>query len=172
MSDSEPEPASVSSRPLCRRYALAIAAVTHVRLREGAHGREHPVFWVFGWLADGECEPLGFCIGAHALPRMLGDLERRGLQRIWRVAAPAVGSAVDAEIARAALLRAFPQALAGQTAETPPEVLAVVAEVGETVMRAIRRHRLFEDEAQALDVVALALQRAERRLDGERRMAA
>jgi hypothetical protein len=40
------------------------------------------------------------------------------------------------------------------------------------VIRALRRHRQFEDEAQALDIVALALQRAERRLDSERRMAA
>src|ERR1700712_5781806 len=71
MTDLEHELTSVSSRTLCRRYALAIPEVTFVRVRDASDVREHPLFWVFGWLADGECEPLGLCIGAHALPPML-----------------------------------------------------------------------------------------------------
>jgi hypothetical protein len=48
----------------------------------------------------------------------------------------------------------------------------VAAEVRDTVIRAIRRHGQFDDEAQALDLVARTLQLAERRLDSERRLAA
>jgi hypothetical protein len=166
MTDLERELTSVSSRPLCRSYALVIAAVAPVRLRDAGHSRERPLFWVFGWLTDGECEPLGACVGVQALPQMLAGLKSRGLQRIWRIAA------LDAERAKSAMAREFPRALASATSDLSPVALAVATEVRETVIRALRRHRQFEDEAQALDIVALALQRAERRLDSERRMAA
>lgn len=172
MTDPERELTSVSSRPLCRSYALVIAAVAPVRLRDAGHSREHPLFWVFGWLTDGECEPLGACVGVQALPQMLAGLKSRGLQRIWRIAALDAERAEDAERAKSAMAREFPRALASATSELSPVALAVAAEVRETVIRALRRHRQFEDEAQALDIVALALQRAERRLDSERRMAA
>jgi hypothetical protein len=172
MIDPERELTSVSSRPLCRSYALVIAAVTPVRLRDAGHSREHPLFWVFGWLTDGECEPLGACVGVQALPQMLAGLKSRGVQRIWRVAALDTERGADVERVKSTIAREFPRALASATSDLPPVALAVAAEVRETVMRAIRRHRQFEDEAQALDIVELALQRAERRLDGERRMAA
>ena len=172
MTDPEGELTSVSSRALCRSYALVIAAVTPVRLRDAGHGGEHPLFWAFGWLTDGECEPLGACVGVQALPQMLAGFKRRGLQRIWRIAALDAEREEDAERARSAMAREFPQALASTTAELSPAALAVAAEVRATVIRALRRHRQCADEAQALDIAALALQRAERRLDSERRMAA
>jgi hypothetical protein len=175
MIDAERELTSVSSRPLCRSYAVAIVDVTLVRLRDAGQRRAHPLFWVFGWLADGECEPLGACVGVHALPRMLDGLRNRGIQRISRMAAldvEDVEDTEDAERARFAMACAFPQALASSRSDSSPAVFSVAAEVRETVIRAIRRHRLFDDEAHALDIASLALQRVERRLDSERRMAA
>lgn len=172
MTDPEHELTSVSIRPLCYRYALVIASVALVRLRDAEGSRDHSLFWVLGWLPNGECEPLGTCVGVQALPRMLDAFKSRGLQRIWRIAALDAGCGENAERAKSAMARAFPHALAWSTQDTSPVVLAVAAEVRETVNRAIRRHRQFADEAQALDVVAVALQRAERRLDIEHRIAA
>jgi hypothetical protein len=54
-------------------------------------------------------------------------------------------------------------------------VLPVPERVAERVraylIRAVRRHGHFENEAAALDFIAVALQRAERRLDRERLIA-
>jgi hypothetical protein len=172
MIDAERELTSVSSRPLCRSYAVAIVQVTLVRLRDAGQRRMHPLFWVFGWLADGECEPLAACVGVHSLPGMLDGLRKRGVQRISRMAALDVEDTENAECAKFAMACAFPHALASSRSDSSPAVFTVAAEVRETVARAIRRHRLFDDEAQALDIASLALQRVERRLDSERRMAA
>ena len=171
MTDLERDLTSVSGRPLCRRYALAIAEVSLVRVREAGGIREHPLFWVFGWLADGECEPLGLCIGAHALPRMLDDFKSRGLQRIWHVEPLGDGCVQDAGVATLAIDRSFPGALASSRPHMLPSAAAVAKDVRNGLVRAVRRHGHFENEAAALDFFALALRRAEHRLDRGRQMA-
>ncbi|MBC7671512.1 MAG: hypothetical protein H7247_03750 [Polaromonas sp.] len=171
MTDPGREPTSVSSRPLCRRYALAIAEVTFVRVRDASDIREHPLFWVFGWLADGECEPLGLCIGAHALPPMLAGFKSRGLERVWHVEALGAESAQDAEVATLAIDRSFPGALSSSRPHMLPSAVVAASHVRDGLLRAVRRHGHFENEAAALDFFALALRRAEIRLDRERQMA-
>ncbi len=170
MTDLERGLTAVSSRPLCRRYALAIADVALVRVRDAGDIREHPLFWVFGWLADGECEPLGLCLGAHALPRMLDDFKSRGLERVWHVEPLDDGCARDAEVATLAIDRSFPGALASSRPPMLPSAAAVARDVRDGLLRAVRRHGHFENEAAALDFFALALRRAESRLDRERQM--
>jgi hypothetical protein len=129
-------------RPLCRRYVLAVfhAAVVRCRDAEGCHDRR--VHWAFGWLADGDCEPLGAWMepgtGSDGLRPMLADLQRRGVERIAHV------TSTD----RAAL----PERFAAERA-------------AESLERAVRRHGSFESDAAVLDFVAGALQRMERRSD-------
>lgn len=171
MTDPERELTSVSRRPLCRRYALVIPLVARVRVRDAGDLREHPLFWVFGWLADGECEPLGLCLGAQALPGMLDDFKRRGLERVWHVESLGDGCAQDAEVATLAIDRTFPGALASSRPHMLASAAAVAKEVRDGLLRAVRRHGHFENEAAALDFFALALRRAESRLDRERQMA-
>lgn len=171
MTDLEPDLTSVSSRPLCRRYALAIAEVTHVRVRDAGGIGQHPLFWVFGWLVDGECEPLGLCLGAHALTPMLDDFKRRGLERLWHLEPLGDASTQEAEVAALAIERSFPGALASSRPPMTASATTVAKDVRDGLRRAVRRHGPFENEAAALDFVALALRRAERRLDRERRMA-
>ena len=170
MTDPEHDLTSVSSRPLCRRYALAIADVTSVRVRDARGIQKHPLFWVFGWLADGECEPLGLCLGAHALTPMLDGFRRRGLERIWHVEPLGDGGAQEAEVATLAIDRSFPGALASSRPAMIASAMTVAKEVRDGLLRAVRRHGHFENEAAALDFFALALRRAESRLDRERQM--
>jgi hypothetical protein len=161
-------------RPLCRRYVLATFDVAAVRLREAKYLRDRSVPWAIGWLADGQCEPLGAWIepetGPDGAPCMLADLRRRGVERIAYVAGIAclrdpasvafsgtmVRSPVDPRLAEAA-------------AASPSLGLAspgrVAEEVRQGLVHAVRRHGSFESEAAALDFVAGALQRTERRLD-------
>ncbi len=167
MTDLERDLTSVSSRPLCRRYALAIAEVTLARVRDAGGIREQPLFWVVGWLADGECEPLGLCLGRHALTRMLDDFKRRGLERVWHV--EPLGD--EAEVAALAIDRSFPGALASSRPPMVASATTVAKDVRDGLLRAVRRHGHFENEAAALDFFALALHRAESRLDRERQMA-
>lgn len=170
--DPERDPSAVANRPLCRRYALVIPAVTRVRVSVAQDMREHAAFWMLGWLADGECEPLGLCVGAHALPGMLDDFKSRGLERVWHVA-PLEGDAYAQEAGEAVLAieRSFPGARASSRPHMLPGALAVAREVRDGLTRAVRRHGHFERESAALEFLGLALLRAERRLDRERRMA-
>jgi len=168
MTDPERDPSAVQSRPLCRRYALVIPAVTPVRVRDAGGIGTQPLFWAFGWLADGECEPLGLCLGAQALPRMLDDFRSRGLERVWHLEPPGDGGAQEAEDAMLAIERSFPGALASSRPHMLPSAAAVAEDVRDRLIRAVRRHGPFEDEAAALHFVADALQRTERRLDRER----
>jgi len=171
MTDPEHDPSSVRGRPLCRRYALVIPVVTPVRVRDAGGIGTHPLFWVFGWLADGECEPLGLCLGAQALPQMLDDFKSRGLERVWHLEPLGGGCVQEAEVATLAIDRSFPGALASSRPHMLPSATAVAKDVRDGLVRAVRRHGHFEDEAAALGFVARALQRAERRLDRERLLA-
>jgi len=167
-------PSAWRERPLCRRYVLAIFDVAAVRLREAKYLRDRSVPWAIGWLADGPCEPLGAWIepetGADGVPRMLADLQGRGVERIAYVAGIAclrdpasaafcgtiVRSPVDPRLAEAT-------AASPSLGLAPPELVA--EEVRQGLVQAVRRHGSFESEAAALDFIAGALQRAERRLD-------
>jgi len=162
---------SPSSRPLCRRYALAIVRATLVRIRGVAGTGEHPLFWVFGWLADGECEPLGLCMGEHAIQPMLDAFKTRGIERIWHVESTDDARAEHGAQVRFAVDRTFPGAL---TSSRPPMLSLAEALVGDlscTLTEAVRHHGHFENEAAAIDFFARALRRAENRLDRERQVA-
>ena len=163
-------------RPLCRRYILGIFDASVVRLRDADGFRDHPVHWAFGWLADGECEPLGAWIGsengAESPLRMLADLKRRGVERIWHVTGTDVGdlqervsAAFSSTMARSSVDSLLADARAASRRRGLPSPELVAEHVREGLTRAIRRHGSFESEAAVLDFVAGALQRTERRLD-------
>ena len=172
MTHPERDPGSLASRPLCRRYALVVPAVTLVRVSDATDVRVHSIFWVFGWLADGECEVLGACAGVETLPWMLAGLKARGAERFWHVAALADdGSGQAREVVALEMARAFPGALESSRPHMLPIAEAVVKDIRAGLNRAIRRHGRFTSEAEALDFVAHALQRTERRLDRKRQAA-
>lgn len=163
-------------RPLCRRYILGIFDASVVRLRDADGFRDHPVHWAFGWLADGECEPLGAWIGSESgveSPlRMLADLKRRGVERIWHVTGidagdlqERVSAAFSSTMARSSVDSLLADARAASRRRGLPSPELVAEHVREGLIRAIRRHGSFESEAAVLDFVAGALQRTERRLD-------
>jgi hypothetical protein len=171
-----------STRPLCRRYALGMFDVALVRWRDAGGVRAHPVRWAFGWLEDGECEPLGVWAetgdGSADVPALLADLKRRGLERLRHVAAPDVGAL------RERLAAAFPaegrlapvepndvDSVAPSRRSVPASLERAADSLRDGVARAIRRQGSFADETAALDFVSGALQRTERRLDRERAMA-
>jgi len=163
-------------RPLCRRYILGIFDVAIVRLRDADRFRDHPVHWAFGWLADGECEPLGAWIesdsGAENPLQMLADLKGRGVERIWHVTGAEVGhlqervsAAFSGRTVRSSVDRVRTEALAASGQHGLPSPGRAAEQLREGLMRAIRRHGSFESEAAVLDFFAGALQRMERRLD-------
>jgi hypothetical protein len=134
--------------------------------------RDHPILWGFGWLADGECEPLGAWAGGFGgLARMLADLKARGVERIWHMASFHVAVLDHGEAVAPVVEAAFPGALATSRPQVLPVADAVAEQVREYLIRVIRRHGPFENEAAALDFIAVGLQRAERRVDRERLVA-
>jgi hypothetical protein len=160
------------TRPLCRRYLLGVLDIVTVKLcRAGGH-RDHPVLWGIGWLANGECEPLGaWAGGLGGLPLMLTDMKARGVERVWHMAAFHVAVLEHGEPVTPVVEAAFPGALATTRPEVIPAADSVAQQVREYLIRVIRRHGPFENEAAALDFIAVGLQRAERRLDRERLVA-
>ena len=175
-------PSGGSVRPLGRRYLLGIFDAAVVRWRDGDGLRDHPVHWAFGWLVDGECEPLGAWIGSGSGPdiaaQIVADLQHRGIERIWHV----TGTDIDAVLARVTdafsrtALSSSVDRLPMDTCVPPRRRMPSSAELAaehfhERLVRAIRRHGSFESRAAVLDFVAGALQRAERRLDRERPIA-
>jgi hypothetical protein len=170
-------------RPLCRRYVLGIFDASVVRLRDADGFRDHPVHWAFGWLADGECEPLGAWIGSESGAgsplQMLADLKDRGVERIWHVTGTGVGRLQECVSAvfpgatvHTSVDRRLTEALATSRPRAPLSPELAAEQVRENLVHAIRRRSSFESEAAVLDFIAGALQRAERRLDRERVMAA
>jgi hypothetical protein len=169
-------PSDFLGRPLCRRYILGIFDVAVVRLRDVDGFRDHPAHWAFGWLADGECEPLGVWIesdsSAEIQRRMLADLERRGVERIWHVAGTDAGhlqapvsAALSGMTAHSSVDRVRAEALAAWRLRVLPSPELAAKQAREVLIRAIRRHGSFESEAAVLDFLAGALQRTERRQD-------
>jgi len=163
-------------RPLCRRYILGIFDVAIVRLRDADGFRDHPVHWALGWLADGECEPLGAWIesdsGAESPLQMLADLKGRGVERIWHVTGAEVGhlqehvsAAFSGKTVGSSVDRVRAEALAASGQRGLPSPGRAAEQLREGLIRAIRRHGSFESEAAVLDFFAGALQRMERRLD-------
>jgi Transposase, Mutator family len=161
-------------RPLCRRYALGIFDIAVVRVREAKGLRDCSVPWAFGWLADGQCEPLGAWIepqtASEGTLRMLGDLKGRGVERIAYVAGIAclrepVSTAFYGATIRSATDTRLAEATAASARLGLPSPECVSEEVRGGLARATRRHGSFETPAAALDFVAGALQRTERRLD-------
>ena len=163
---------NVSRRPLCRRYVLGLFDIAVARWRDAQGVHDLPVHWAFGWLADGECEPLGVWIesgaGSAEPLRLLADLKTRGLERIRHV------TGTDAGQLRERAAAAFSSAGGGSSVErvaTKESAERTAEEVREAVARAIRRRGSFASEAAALDFISGALQRMERRLDRERAIA-
>jgi transposase-like protein len=157
-------------RPLCQRYVLCVADAVVVRWRHAAGVRERELHWLFGWLADGECEPLGAWMGPQSLRQMRADLKDRGVLRISHVAR-LHDALPQSEGAACSIEMAFPGAMTSPRPALWPAAQAVADDVRQRLARAVRRHGSFENDAVALDFVAGALQRAERRLDRERRIA-
>jgi transposase-like protein len=158
------------SRPLCRRYVLCIADAVVVRWRHAGHFRERELHWLFGWLADGECEPLGAWMGPQALRQMRAELKDRGVQSVRHVAL-LHDALPESEGAACAIELAFPGAMTSSRPPLWPVAEAMAVDIRQRLGRAVRRHGSFANETAALDFVAGALQRAERRLDRERRIA-
>jgi len=167
-------------RPLCRRYVLGVFDAAAVRWREAGGQSAHRVHWAFGWLADGECEPLGVWIerAPDGVFLMLADLQARGVERIWRVAGTESWQ-IDERTAPALLgkrMRLSADQLAPDASAASPQhemvsAQLVVDQVREGLIRALRRRGSFDGEADAFGFVAGVLQRAERRLDRERLLA-
>ena len=174
--------ASLSRRPLCRRYVLGIFDATIVRLRGADGPSDRSVHWAIGCLVDGECEPLGVWIeaaaGADASVEMVADLMIRGVQRIWHVTGGDVGpvmARLPEAFSSTAVFSSDDRTLSGAPASARQRLPSAVERAAEgfrdDLVRAIRRHRAFDDEAAARDFVSRALQRMERRLDRGRAMA-
>ena len=172
----------VSTRPLCRRYVLGLFDIAAMRWRDAAGVRDHPVLWAFGWLADGECEPLGVWIesgGESAGPLgLLADLKARGLERIRHVAGTDTGQLRERAAAMfssaggpSSVERIVTDASAASRRQVPESPELAAETVREALARAIRRRGSFASEAAALDFISGALQRTERRLDRERAIA-
>lgn len=133
--------------------------------------KEHAIFWTFGWLVDGECEPLGLCLGADELPRMLDDFKSRGLERLWHVESLHDGCVREVESAILAIDRSFPGALTSSQPSMFQSAATVAREVREELTRLVQRHGDFESKAAALTVIESELRRAECRIDRERQEA-
>jgi len=161
-------------RPLCRRDALGVFDVAVVRVREAKGLRACSVPWAIGWLADGQCEPLGAWsepeTASEGVLRMLGDLKDRGVERMAYVAGIAclrepVSSAFCGTTIRSATDTRLAEVTAVSARLGRPSPECVAEAVRDGLARATRRHGSFATPAAALDFVAGALQRAERRLD-------
>jgi len=101
---------------------------------------------------------------------MRDDLRSRGAQRIWHVAL-LPDSLPESEGAACAVELVSPGAMTSSVPAVWPVASAVAEDVRQRLDRAVRRHGHFENDTAALDFVSLALLRAERRLDRERRLA-
>ena len=169
----------VSTRALCRRYALGMFDVAVVRWRDAAGVRDLPVHWAVGWLADGEFEPLGVWLEPGREPAgppgLLADLHARGLERIGHVAGTDVGRLREqAAAAFASAGGRSPVGCVDTTASAaarrhaPGSAEGAAEGVRAALARAIRRRGSFASAGAALDFISGALQRMERRLDHER----
>jgi hypothetical protein len=167
--------ASWLSKPLCRRYIASTFEVASFKCGAAAALRKRQVEWAFGWLPDGECEGLGAWLrtepeGAHG-GAVVDDLKIRGVERLLTVEGTApheVPAAFCSRTPRASIERLVAQALEASDRHGLPSPARITTEIAGSLDRAIRRHGAFDDEAEAVDFIAAALQRAERRLDRER----
>ena len=163
------------SKPLCRRYIASTFEVAGFKCGAAGAVRKRQVEWAFGWLPDGECEGLGAWLRTEPEPTygdaLVDDLKIRGVERLLYVEGTApheVASAFCSRTSRASIERLLAQALEASDRHGLPSPAEVTREIAGSLDRAIRRHGAFDDEAAAVDFVASALQRAERRLDRER----
>ncbi len=161
-------------RPLCRRYALAMFDLAAVRVREAKDFRDGSVPWALGWLIDGQCEPLGAWAepetASEGALRVVGDLKARGVERLSYVAGIAclrdpVNLAFSGTVIRSAAAPSASEATAASVRLGLPSPERLADEIREGLARALRRRGSFETPTAALDFVAGALQRTERRLD-------
>jgi transposase-like protein len=173
-----------SMRPLCRRYALGVFDIAVVRWRDADGLRGHPVHWAFGWLADGESEPLGVWpesgdgSGSPLQLQLIAGLKSRGLERIGHVVGTDIeqlreqlAAAFSSRGDRSSAERTLADAPAVPRREAPASTPRAAEDVRAALTRAIRRQGSFASEAAALDFISGALQRTERRLDRERAIA-
>ena len=179
MPRSEDSQASWLAKPLCRRYVTSVFEATAVRCRDGDTVGRQEIEWAFGWLPDGECEPLGAWL--RSAPEsdheaaVVVDLRSRGVERLW-VVVGAGRTGLAAAMGGRTTGASVDGIVAGPTGETghlgSPFPAVVTGQIRDRLQRAVRRHGVFESSAKALDFIAVALQRAERRLDEERSVAA
>jgi hypothetical protein len=172
-------PSDVPTRALCRHYVLGLFETAVVRWPDAAGVRDHPVHWAFGWLADGECEPLGVWLEPDGDPAgPLADLKSRGLERIRHVAGGGAGRLPERAAAafssaglRSSVGRKVAQASVAPPGRMPRLPQRAAEDVREALARTLRRRGSFASAVAALDFISGALQRMERRLDRERALA-
>jgi transposase-like protein len=175
MARNEDSQAAWLTRPLCRRYVVGVFEPATVRCRHGDAVRKLDVEWAFGWLSDGECEPLGAWIkpdpASDHEAALVADLEIRGVEWLWSAVGcgrESIAGAFMNRTPRALVERILVQAQHASERENQPSPKLVTERIRESLNRAIGRHGVFETESKALDLIAVVLQRAERRLDQER----
>ena len=161
MVNVEQDVSSWLTRPLCRRYRLAVLDAARVRWRGMSPEPEGIVHWGIGWLPDGELDVLGawMCWFSSELTqtRIVVDLQRRGVESVRHT----VGRRGDA-VSLADLVSSTPW----PTLE-PADVDAqrAAGEVRRQVARHLTRDGAFESESAVLHRVAMALQRFGRQPD-------
>jgi len=175
MSSDGSNQASWLNKPLCRRYIASTFEVASFKCGAAGAIRKRQVEWAFGWLPDGECEGLGAWLRTEPErtygAALVDDLKIRGVERLLTVAGTAPGevpAAFCGRTPRASIDRLLAQALEASDRHGLPSPNRITEEIAGSLDRAIRRHGAFDDEAAAVDFIASALQRAERRLDRER----
>lgn len=175
MSGRESNRATWLNKPLCQRYIASSFEVATVKCGHEAALCKRQIDWAFGWLPDGECEALG--VWGRTEPEwawgsaVADDLRMRGVERLLYVIGsvqPQVAVAFCGRTPRAPLERVLAQALDASERHGLPSPADVAVQLRDSLDQAIRRHGAFENEAAAVDFIAAALQRAERRLDRER----
>lgn len=175
MARNEDSQARWLTRPLCRRYVVSVFESATVQCRDGGAVRRLEVEWAFGWLSDGECEPLGVWIKSEPErdyeAALTADLKRRGVEWLWAVIGckhEHLVAAFMSRTPRTSVERILAQAQGASERRGLPFPTLITEQIRESVNRAVRRHGAFDSHATALDFIAIALQRAERRLDRDR----
>ena len=146
-------------RPLCRRYVLVVFDEVLIRWRDQGELREASVYWAFGWLADGDSEPLDAWLDPDPAG-LVRELQARGVERIWRLTGTASASL------RQHLTPAFH--ISGAAHPVGATAVATAEGIRMKMERAIRRRGHFDSAAAGLEDVEQRLEREQRRLDRAR----
>ena len=178
MTRSTDELQAWSQRPLCRRYARAVFDVAIARSGNRQDATTRRMIWGFGWLADGECEPLGAWVDrppdvAH---RVIANLRSRGVQRLARFIGPLedgvfvrVGGAFASRLLEVRTGRTVVDVLSGAAEPDMAAAMVTADQVRAGLVQTLRRRGRCDSDVAAWRIVASHLRLVERRLDRSRR---